>query len=177
MTTNEYLNLPETVLPRELAFGIMHVRESPSASHQRMVGQLFVTLRTHLRSSAAGEVWLAPLDVILDEPQALVVQPDLFVLLDGTTCVVSDRVWGAPNLMIEVCSPQARVGDITRRLQWFATYGIRECWLVHQPSRAIEVIQFGGGVSRRRGWHEEDEAIVSAVLPEFRESFTTIDAA
>ena len=34
-TTEEYLDTPETVLPRELAFGVMRVADAPVVSHQR----------------------------------------------------------------------------------------------------------------------------------------------
>ncbi len=176
MTTVEYLSRPETVLPQELAFGVLHVRESPSPMHQRTVAQLFLALHAHLQARGTGEVWLAPLDVILDEPRGLVVQPDLFVVVGGTTCVVGDRVWGPPDLTIEVLSPMSRVGDIQARIQWFATYGVRECWLVHQIERAIEVIEFGGGVIRDRRWHPRAMPVRSSVLPNFRGSLDSMDA-
>lgn len=36
-TIEEYLGTPETVLPRELAFGVMRVADAPVVSHQRVV--------------------------------------------------------------------------------------------------------------------------------------------
>lgn len=174
MTLNEYLSMPEVVQPQELAFGVLHVRESPSPQHQRMVGQLFLGLHAHLRSHMAGEVLLAPLDVVLDRERALVVQPDLLVVTSNSACVVDDRVWGPPDVAIEVLSPMPRVGDLRNRLQWFATYGVRECWLVQQVEKWIEVIRFGDGdvVSRRR--YARHEPIDSGVLPAFRESYDAI---
>ncbi len=174
MTTNEYLTLPETVTPQELAFGVMHVRESPSAQHQRMVAQLFLALHAHLRSQPCGEVWLAPLDVILDEGRALVVQPDLFVVTGGTKCVVDARVWGPPDLVIEILSPQSRVGDVRDRIQWFAEYGVRECWITHLSDRAVAVIAFADGGIRSRRRYERGEPVRSDVLPAFDASFDSI---
>jgi Uma2 family endonuclease len=76
-------------------------------------------------------VWLSPIDVILDAERALVVQPDLLVVSEARRAIVQDRVRGAPDLMIEVLSPNPRVGSIAERLRWFARYDVRECWLVH----------------------------------------------
>ena len=75
MTTAEYLETPETVTPRELAYGELRVAESPSASHQRVVRELAVSLITFVRERQLGEVLFAPMDVVLDYDADLVVQP------------------------------------------------------------------------------------------------------
>jgi hypothetical protein len=95
MTTLEYLRTPETVLPVELAYGALRVAESPSASHQRVVGQLYLTTALFVRERLLGEVMLAPMDVILDFDRALVVQPDLLYVSTGSAEIVNDRVMGA----------------------------------------------------------------------------------
>lgn len=77
MTTEEYLQTPETVLPRELAYGELRVADSPSVSHQRVVLELMLALVPFVRQKQLGEVLIAPMDVILDFDNALVVQPDL----------------------------------------------------------------------------------------------------
>lgn len=38
-------------------------------------------------------------------------------------------------------SPHPRVGALQERIRWFSHYGVRECWLVHQLTREIEVLQ------------------------------------
>lgn len=166
MTIQEYFSTPETVLPQELVFGAMRVAESPTATHQETVGRLFLELHAHIKRRSLGTVWLAPLDVVLDAERALVVQPDLFVILDTGPARVQEKVHGAPDLVIEVLSPRPRIGDVAERLAWFRDYGVRECWLVGQLDRRIQVVQFEarGEVSRRT--FSAGESIVSAVLPE-----------
>ena len=39
----------------------------------------------------------------------------------------------------EVMSPHPRIGKLEDRLHYFAQYGVRECWLIHQLTREIEV--------------------------------------
>jgi hypothetical protein len=82
LTLQEYFSTPETVLPQELVFGVMRVAESPTATHQEIVGRLFLELHAHVIRRALGTVWSAPLDVVLDAERGLVVQPDLFVIRD-----------------------------------------------------------------------------------------------
>jgi Uma2 family endonuclease len=174
MTLEQYLLTPETVLPRELVFGQLYAVDAPSANHQRLVRQLCLELHDHLTAYRAGEVWLAPLDVILDADAPLVVQPDLCVICPDGVAVVNDKVHGAPDLVIEVLSPHPRVGDLTERLVWFATYGVRECWLVHQFEHWVSVIGFETGRQVRRKTFRELDRIESVVLPAFDANLSQI---
>ena len=80
---------------------------------------------------------------------------------------MGDRVRGAPNLIIEVLSPNPRIGRTEEHVRWFAQYGVRECWLVHQNHRSVTVISFENRHESHRIVFKHDEPIESAVLPEF----------
>jgi hypothetical protein len=54
-----------------------------------------LALHPFVEERALGEVWLSPLDVILDEARALVVQPDLFFISTARSKILRDRVRGA----------------------------------------------------------------------------------
>ena len=174
MTTAEYLETPETLQPREQNYGELHVADAPTVTHQRLVGRLFKALDEHVGLYKLGEVLLSPIDVILDGPKALVVQPDLVFVSAARAIIFEDRIWGAPDLAVEVLSPWPRVGRTEERVALFAKYGVQECWLVHQVTKRVEVVRFDGGSEVARtahGWHEP---IVSHVLPAFRVSIGSI---
>lgn len=162
--TDQYLRTPETLLPQELVYGYVREAAAPTPAHQRVVGALHIRLWQHLRDTRAGEVWLSPIDVVLDVERDLVVQPDLSVVLTEHADRVSDRIWGAPDLVVEVMSPRPRIGTVEERLEWFAKYGVRECWLVHLPGSRIEVVRFSGGVATATTF-DPLEPIRSSVLP------------
>ena len=82
--------------------------------------------------------------------------------------IVGDRVRGAPDLVIEILSPNPRIGKTEERVQWFAEYGVRECWLVHQDQRSIAVFQFGDERIADRRIYDRRTPLASSVLPEFR---------
>jgi Uma2 family endonuclease len=170
--TYEYLRTPEVMLPQELVWGYVREAAVPTAAHQRTVGALFIRLSQHLRATGAGEAWLSPLDVVLDVERNLVVQPDLSVVLTEHADIVTDRIWGAPDLVVEVMSPRPRIGSLEERLEWFATYGVRECWLVHVPGTRVEVIRFERGVILSTVFGPTDP-IRSSVLPGLE--FTPLD--
>jgi len=168
LTTAEYLQTAESLRVQELIYGTLRVEESPHFRHQNLLLELAVLMRVFVGQHKLGVVCIAPQDVILDPARALILQPDLMFISKRRQEIISDHIWGAPDLVVEVMSPQPRIGRLDERIRHFAQYGVKECWLVHQLSREIEVLrlqEFGDGNRRTfRGV----QAIESAVLPEFR---------
>jgi Uma2 family endonuclease len=167
MSVDEYFKTPETVKPMELAFGLLRVAESPSPQHQSAVAGLFRALDIHVRERELGRMWLAPLDVVLNEKRALVVQPDLFFIASNQDAIVTDRVRGAPDLVIEVLSPRPRIGEVDERVGWFAEFGVRECWLVHQIDLTVTLITFDRGAVNGRAQFAKEDPIISRTFPDF----------
>lgn len=174
MTTVEYLETPESLYPTELAFGVLRVADSPMPVHQRVVARLFLALHSHVHEHGRGEVWLSPLDVILDLEAALVVQPDLFFISKERALIVTDRVRGAPDLTIEILSPSLRVGTMAEHIDWFARYGVEESWYVHPIERWVDVLTFADGRVATRTRFGAGERLRSRVLPDFPSSLNSI---
>lgn len=166
LTTDEYFLTPETMLPQELVWGVVRDAAAPTPGHQWVVGQFHVALKDHVEQRG-GRVWLSPIDVVLDRDRHLVVQPDLVVVTAARLGIVTDRVWGPPDLVIEILSPRPRIGTLQERIEWFSRYGVRECWLVHQNARTVEVLEFSSGTVAGRRLFLTQEDIRSSVLPAF----------
>ena len=168
LTTAEYLQTAESLRVQELIYGRLRVEESPHFRHQNLLLELAVLMRVFVGQHKLGVVCIAPQDVILDPARALILQPDLMFISKHRQEIISDHIWGAPDLVVEVMSPHPRIGKLDERLGHFTQHGVKECWLVHQLSREIEVLRLqehGDGRSRTfRG----AEPIESAVLKEFR---------
>ena len=174
ITTKDHLETPETLVPTELIYGVLRAADAPLAHHQRAVRDLCFALVEHAESRRLGEVLVSPLDVILDVERALVVQPDLLFISKERAHVVTDRVYGAPDLVVEVLSPKPRIGELGERINWFAEYGVRECWLVHQIQKRVEVINFDNGMVLGRTSFHERAPIRSRVLPDFDRTLASI---
>jgi Uma2 family endonuclease len=172
MTTAEYFTTPESSLPTELVFGQLRTAEAPSTSHQRVVRELLLAIAQETSAHDAGEVLCAPVDVVLDFAGNLVVQPDLVFISKHRNDIVRERIYGPPDLAIEVLSPDPRIGQLDERIGWFARYGVRECWLADQKQKQIVVLT----LSRRHGVVSrtavsDSQTVVSDVL-----AFTEVDA-
>ena len=167
LTTAEYLQTAESMRVQELIFGTLRVAESPSFRHQDLLLELAILMRVFVGQHKLGTVCIAPLDVILDPARALIMQPDLFFVSKRRREIITDRVWGAPDLVVEVMSPHPRIGQLQDRLEYFAHYGVSECWLIHQLTRNIEVLELNRyGVQSRQTFSGIDR-IRSAVLKDF----------
>ena len=174
MTVDEYFRTPETVLPAELRFGVLRVREAPTARHQSAIASLFLAMNAYVRARDIGRMWLSPLDVVLDRERALVVQPDLMFIAKEHEWIVDNHVNGAPDLVVEVLSPNSRIGKTEERLSWFVEYGVRECWVVHLDRRDVTVITCANRRISARRTHTRRESIVSLIFPEFTEGLDEI---
>lgn len=167
MTVEEYLRTPETLRPQELIDGVLRVADAPLPPHQRAVGRLYRALDDHVTERDLGEVWLSPIDVILDAERQLVVQPDLLFISHARNHILADRIRGAPDLVVEVVSPHPRIGQLNERIGWFAQYGVAECWIVDLAARSVEVLILAEGVVAERRTFDRHTPLISRVLPGF----------
>lgn len=74
-TVNEYLAAGETLNRQGLIWGSVLHEPAPNYTHQAIVTRVVVLLDEHVREQQAGLVCVPPLDVILDETRARIVQP------------------------------------------------------------------------------------------------------
>ena len=173
MTLLDYFNTPETSLPQELIYGQVFLADAPFVSHQRVLFKLAMSLAAHINQSGTGELFIAPIDVVLDADRALVVQPDMLFVSQDRLVMVHERIYGPPDLVIEILSPHPRIGHINERIARYAGYGVPEIWVYHQPERRMDILVCAGGdVVSQRSFGLRDH-LVSSVLPAFQ---TTLGA-
>jgi Uma2 family endonuclease len=164
---SEYLSGPEDLRRRELVWGVVREPPAPRFGHQTVVTRVIVILDLHVRARQLGVVCVAPVDVVLDERKALIVQPDVVFVSTERAAIVRDQVWGAPDLVVEVASRATAVRDRTTKIAWYRTYGVRECWLLDLSRRIVTVVDLQAPGDCRRSF-AADERVQSTVLPEFK---------
>lgn len=166
LTVHEYFERPESLNPMELAYGVVREPPAPRYGHQSIVTHITALLDRHVREHRIGDVCVSPVDVVLDEQEALVVQPDIVFVARERLHIVRDRVWGAPDLVVEVLSPRTKQRDRTTKLGWYRHYGVRECWLVDSRAAVVEVVRFQPA-PERRDTCSGTTPLVSGVLPQW----------
>jgi Uma2 family endonuclease len=171
---NEYLEGEETVRPQELVWGYVRDAAAPAPLHQQAVLDFAIAWQTYVADRRLGVVLISATDCVFDRERGLVVQPDVLFVSAARAHIVTDRVWGAPDLVLEVLSPKPRIGTLDERMQWFAAYGVRECWLYHQFARELEVVVFEAGAIEDRRRLGFNDRIISTVFTEFDGSCESI---
>ena len=167
LTLREYLSGEETNRPMELDFGVVREPPAPSFSHQIVLGRAFVRIHEHVSGNQLGCVVQSPVDVVLDRERALVVQPDLVFIAADRLHICTDRVWGPPDLAVEVLSMGTARHDSAVKLSWSQRYGVRECWLIDPVAREVHVVSFSES-TRSTHAYTEHETVESSVLPQLR---------
>jgi Uma2 family endonuclease len=162
----DYLLGAETLRRRELEWGVLRNAPAPTSWHQALVTRVAVLLDAHARPSGLGRTLVAPVDVVLDAERHLILQPDVVFISAARRSITGDQIWGPPDLVVEVLSPGTFRRDGGRKLEWYAQYGVRECWLVIPWAGQIDVHEFGTRARVRR--YKRGRRLRSAVLPDLR---------
>jgi Uma2 family endonuclease len=130
LTYRDYEALPADGRRYELHDGELFVTAAPGLPHQRLVGDLFVLLRGHVRARGLGEVFVSPVDCILSD--TTIVQPDVVYLESARSSLAGARgIEGAPTLVSPSTGKMSLVMKLSRRV----TVGSRPSTAPSVPSR------------------------------------------
>ncbi len=140
-TLDDYLALPDDIRV-ELIDGVFYDMSSPLSVHQLLAGEIHRVLANFLRSKKGPCLpFIAPADVQLDCDDKTIVQPDVFVVCDRNK-VPGNRIFGAPDLAIEILSPSTRKKDITIKTRKYMNAGVREYWIVDPARQKVLIYLF-----------------------------------
>ena len=158
----------------ELIEGELFVTPAPSLGHQDVIGNLYVVLRRAVYESGLGRIYLAPVDVRLDE--LTIIQPDLVVVLsDRHRILTSPRVEGAPSLAVEIISPSTRAYDRVTKRDLYARYGVPEYWLVDAEAETVTIFSDPRD-GRYLAQQTTSDVAVSATIPGLSADMTALFA-
>lgn len=143
LTYDDYLLIPDDGMRHELIDGEHYVTAAPNRKHQAIVGNLHWHLRSYLEGNHAGRVYLAPFDVVLSVHD--VVEPDLLYVSNARAPRVLDsHVQGAPDLVVEVVSPNTRRRDEVAKKRRYERTGVMEYWIVDPEIHVVDVFHLNG---------------------------------
>jgi Uma2 family endonuclease len=111
----------------ELIDGVAYAMSpAPSTRHQAIVGGLFARIEQQLRGRPCRP-FVAPTDVKLSEQD--VVQPDILVVCRPER-IHDSHIEGAPDLIVEVLSPNTAARDLRQKKALYERAGVREYLLI-----------------------------------------------
>ena len=126
----------------ELIDGRIYYMSPPSRKHQRILGEIYATIREYIKSNNGPcEVDIAPFAVFLNENDFNYVEPDISVICDRNK-LTEKGCTGAPDWIIEIVSPGSRTMDYYKKLFKYRTAGVREYWIVDHERNLVIVYDF-----------------------------------
>ena len=142
MTAREFLALPESNRHHELIHGEEIMSPAPTRGHQQVT---FKVAKLIERLVSNGEVYVAPVDVYLDDEN--IVQPDVLWVAEGSACKWFEDKYlqGAPDLVVEVFSPGTVRADRKDKFRLYERCGVREYWMIDPVERLLEIWQSQDG--------------------------------
>jgi Uma2 family endonuclease len=176
LTYDDFVQFPDDGKRHELIDGEHYVTPSPNLDHQRILGKLYLAIGTYLERNPIGEVFFAPLDVVMSDFD--VVEPDLLYVSRerATQVLVPEHVRGVPDLVVEIASKSTRKRDETIKRSLYERTGVAEYWVVDPKLEAVRVYRQGTrGFERAielRG--DRDDRLSTPLLPTLEISLGTI---
>jgi len=165
-TYKDYAALPDDGHRYEIVDGVLYMAPSPNRGHQNAAFEIASYLRTHVKLTGLGQVYIAPFDVELNP--GTVVQPDVVVVLNQhLDRITESRIIGAPDLVVEVSSPGTVGYEREKKQRAYALAGVSEYWIADPWSRTVEVLTLEENGYRSLGVFEGKSVLPSEVVPDF----------
>lgn len=137
---------------------------APTPGHQSISVRLVAFLFQFVEAVGLGRVFHAPTDVELAPGD--IVQPDVFVLLNANIGQVGEkRVFGGPDLVVEVLSPGTMSNDLHEKRDAYERAQVPEYWIVNPGERVVELLLLENDTYYSLGAFQGDDVLPSRIVP------------
>jgi Uma2 family endonuclease len=168
MTADELLLLPERDRRYELIAGELHELPFGDGEHGYVAGTIACRLGAFLDLSPTegGELFAGGTGFQLARDPDTVRAPDLAYVTEErvTQALVPSYPEMAPDLVVEVVSPNDTASEIQAKVDDWLRAGARLVWVIYPAARSAMVFQSDGAVQLL---HDEDSLSGASVLPGF----------
>jgi Uma2 family endonuclease len=122
----------------------MVIMSPASKIHESLFSFVLKLLSLYVEHKRLGSVWGSRTLVKLDAKEQY--EPDiLFVAQEREHIIGDEKIFGAPDLVIEIVSPGSRRYDYGVKKENYEQAGVREYWLIDQSRRYVEFNQLREG--------------------------------
>lgn len=169
MSYEEYLARDDDNHIVEWVNGEVIIHMPTKFEHQEIVAFLFALIRQFIHLHNLGLVQIAPFEVKL-WPGGPSREPDiLFLRTENRERLTNDRLYGPPDLAVEIISPSSVKIDREEKFREYAQAGVPEYWIIDsRPGRERADFYTLADDGRYRLFAtEDDERVESQILSGF----------
>ena len=116
---------------------ILMAAAAPFVNHITIISRLIITFGNYIDSHNIEAIAIPDADVYLSEKEHY--RPDLSVVCNLAMVKNGKKVYGAPDLVVEVLSLSTMDNDLGPKKKAYEECGVKEYWIVDQWSKRIEV--------------------------------------
>ncbi|MCC7291298.1 MAG: Uma2 family endonuclease [Phycisphaerales bacterium] len=142
MSADEFFSLEDDGFKYELVDGVTIRSPSPTPGHQQVADEILFQLKTFLRGHRVGAVYRET-DIHLSP--GLVYRPELVFLRTELVRANWRRIRTAPDLVVEVVSPESRRFDRETKKADYERHGVREYWIIEPQLEAFTFFRLVDG--------------------------------
>lgn len=165
-TYQDYARLPANRFRYEVIGGNLYMAPAPNPKHQKVSVKLSAALEQFVTHRHLGEVYTAPIDVVLPE-LATPVQPDiLFIAVENQDIIGDTRIQGTPDFIAEILSPGNPEHDRYLKFHLYAQAGVSEYWIIDPARCTVEVYVLRGQAYALLGSFTQAETLRSEIFPD-----------
>jgi Uma2 family endonuclease len=167
LTYEDYLTLPDDGNKYEILEGEIIMTPAPSIKHQTILRNLFLLIHSYVEEQKMGQVFFAPVDVILSDHTVL--EPDLLFVANENRNLIKERgIFGPPDLCAEIISKSTAYYDLNDKKMLFAKHGVKEYWLVDQYRETMDIFSAAKDGFTLHGQLIRGESATSALLSDLQ---------
>ncbi len=161
LTLEEFAELPDDGSKQELDRGKVTVMAPAGFRHSRIGRRVDRALTPFVEQNGLGEVFVETAFQLSADPPIVRVPDVSFVRTERLPSEELDEyLAGAPDLAVEVVSPNDRAEDLNLKVQQYLDAGARAVWVLFPKTRQVEV--WGAG---RRDLAAGDELSSPELFP------------
>jgi len=170
-TLEEFWELPEPPdhSKLELIAGVLYMTPPPGFAHTNSAIRLSRLLNEYLIKSGDQGTVVFPRAGIIRGPNSWL-EPDLFYIAGDIKRYLDSeypQYLRTAELVIEVISPSSAIYDRNTKADTYAALGVKELWLVDEPSGIIEVRVLNEDRYGPSMVFEHDDKLTSTILTGF----------
>lgn len=137
-TYADWEKLPDDSNRYEIIDGALYMTTAPSFFHQWIVSRLARYIGIPAEDKKLGLWAVAPVGVIM--PGCDPVQPDFVIVLNKHASIIHDkRIFGVPDLIVEIMSPGNAVYDAQIKLAAYERAGMPEYAIIDPKMRTLNL--------------------------------------
>lgn len=147
LSAEEFFALPDDGNDYELIDGVLVMSPSPTPRHQLVAKVVLRQLDDYVERGKLGLV-LYETDVRLPTPPGardLVYRPEILYIAANRVGQIRGRIDIAPDLIVEVVSPDSRSLDTQTKRDDYERTGVREYWLIDPDAARLVFFQLRNG--------------------------------